>query len=84
MFEFFDIGPVVFVVPYRRVSAAWFFGLLAAVLGFAVLVLLVVVTSCGGDRTAVPEERGVSQTRVAGECYPFCGVAPTPLTPSEE
>ncbi|WP_067815662.1 hypothetical protein [Nocardia inohanensis] len=84
MFEFFDIGPVIFVLPFRRVSAAWFFGLFAAVLGFGVLVLLVVATGCGGGSTADLEQRGVSQTRVAGECYPFCGTTPTRLLSSEE
>ncbi|MEV6774269.1 hypothetical protein AB0N05_37100 [Nocardia sp. NPDC051030] len=52
---------------------AWCLGLFAAVLVFALLVMLVVVTSCGEHIATDPGPPSPSGTLVAGDCAPFCG-----------
>ncbi|WP_306363165.1 hypothetical protein [Nocardia sp. CC227C] len=64
-------GPVLFPLP--RTNAAWFTGLFAAVVGFAVLVLLLVVGNCGTATTG-PHPDTSGGTQVTVDCYPFCVV----------
>ncbi|MBF6137562.1 hypothetical protein IU501_31810 [Nocardia otitidiscaviarum] len=64
-------GPILFPLP--RTNAAWFTGLFVAVVGFAVLVLLVVVGNCGAAGTGpLPDTSG--SPPVTADCYPFCVV----------
>ncbi|MBL1075790.1 hypothetical protein JK358_15445 [Nocardia sp. 2] len=54
-------------------SASWFFGSLAAVLAFAVLVMLAVVSGCETQVATEPGVPGISTPVEAGDCAPFCG-----------
>ncbi|MGX1805494.1 hypothetical protein ACWIGI_07245 [Nocardia sp. NPDC055321] len=70
----FDAGPFLIVVSMPRVHPGWFLGVFTAVLGFGVLVMLVVATSCGGaEAVNGPSSTGIPATAGPGSCEPFCG-----------
>ncbi|WP_330184573.1 hypothetical protein OHB26_13830 [Nocardia sp. NBC_01503] len=71
----FDSGPFVLLVPMPRFHAGWFAGTFIAVIGFAVIVMLVVAGGCGRTVSTEPGPVDASQTVIAGNCSPFCGTS---------
>ncbi|MGW4244593.1 hypothetical protein [Nocardia sp. NPDC004722] len=73
----FEIGGIAFFfsIP-RRVHAGWFVIAFGAVIAFAIVVMLVVATSCGDHTVTDPGSATTTPPLMAGQCAPFCS-APT-------
>ncbi|NNH74809.1 hypothetical protein HLB23_34010 [Nocardia uniformis] len=65
-------GPI--ILPLPRTNAAWFAGLLIAVLGFAIVIMLLVVTKCGDTSSTEPFPATSQAVQVTAKCEPFCGM----------